>query len=104
MSKHTTELYFESHITIEPVFDEQLFLFKQICDTQGFKAAELLMKKRSVDTPERSEYDTFCTARDVNYEVLLTRTLNLVQQLTNAGFDVWRYKLENTLLDVRLKK
>lgn len=100
---HTTELYFESHITIEPVFDERLEQFKEICASEGFKAAELLMKKRSADTAERSQYDTFCTSRDLIYDNIQTRTLTLVEKLKSSGFDVWRYKIENTLLDVRLK-
>jgi len=63
-------LYYESHVTVEPVFDERLEKFKEICAPHTFKPAKLLMKKRSFDTPVRSEYDTFCTGKNKNEEKL----------------------------------
>jgi hypothetical protein len=101
---HTTELYFEAHVTIEPVFEERLEQFKAICKRHGFRAAELLMKKRKEDTVERSKYDTFCTGRGKHYDDLLQRTLAVVSDAAEAGLSVWRYKIENTLIDVRTKQ
>ena len=103
MNTPTTELYFESHVTIEPVFDRRLDTFKFICMNYGFRVAELLMKKRPDDTPERSQFDTFCTGRSKFYDDLHLRMVNLVKALQENDFQVWRYKIENTLLDVRLK-
>lgn len=100
---HTTELYFESHITIEPVFDGHLLEVKDIVECYGFKVADLLMKKREKDTETRSKYDTFCTTRSKSYQQIENNTLACVDRLTNRGFKVWRYKIENTLIDVRLK-
>lgn len=103
---HTTELYFECHVTVEPVYDERLERLKAIAAEPGikFKVADLLMRKRMADTPERSQFDTFCTGRDVIYPNLEERMRNLVEALIEEGFEVWRYKIENTLLDVRIKK
>lgn len=98
-----SNLYYESHITVEPVFGERLDLFKKLAKIFTFKVADLLMQKRNEDTPERSKFDTFCTARCKEYELIEQNTLNLVEILKEHGFQVWRYKIEDTLLDVRLK-
>ena len=94
-------LYFEAHVTIEPVFDDRLTRFKEVCGWHGFRAAELLMKKRSTDLPERSQHDSFCTGRDQIYELLERRLRMLVQDLRREGFQVWRYKIEDTIIDSR---
>lgn len=96
-----TNLYYEAHITVEPVFDEELDRMKSLVRQHGFRVADLLMKKRVADTPTRSAYDTFCTARSENYDDIYSRTLNCVKLLGENGFRVWRYKIEDTLLDVR---
>ena len=51
----TSDLYYEAHITIEPLFDEQIMPVYAIAACHKFRLAELLMKKRSEDTPERSK-------------------------------------------------
>ena len=93
---HTTELYFEAHVTIDPV-DEEGDL-RQLARARGFRLAELLMKK----TLDKSRLDDFMTGRGKDYDDLLDRTQSLVEDLTQAGYNVRRYKLENTLLDVHL--
>jgi hypothetical protein len=100
--RHTTDLYFECHVTIEPVFDERLTKFQEICRDCHFKAADLLMKKRAGDTAERSEHDTFATGRAKEYDVIVERMGRLLQRLWLEGFQVWRYKIENTLIDVKM--
>lgn len=95
----TTELYFECHITVEPLFDERLADFKEIAQTHQFRIADLLMQKRATDTPERSQHDSFCTGRSTDYEDLWSRMCALVNDLGTTGIRVWRYKIENTLLD-----
>lgn len=100
---HKTDLYFESHVTIEPVFDDRLEQLKKIVHKHSFRVADLLMQKRRGDTHERSKYDTFCTARGNDYHELNAKMMLCVGDLVSAGFKVWRYKLENTLVDVRRK-
>lgn len=99
----TTELYFEAHVTIEPVFDDELERFKILAAKCAFRVADLLMQKRKHDNPERSKFDTFATGRSKDYATLLFNTMTLVNLARMSGFSVWRYKIENTLLDVRLK-
>ena len=96
----TTRLYFECHITIEPVDDgADRDVLKDLAHAHGFRVAELLMAKRREDTPERSKYDTFLTGRGVLVMELKNRAQALVQDLHANGFTVWRTKIEETLLD-----
>lgn len=95
--------YYESHITIEPVFGEQLELFRMLCKDYGFKAADLLMQKEREDTPVRSDKDTFCTGRGKDFDDLKARMLRLTAQLEDHGYQVWRRKIEAILYDERSK-
>lgn len=93
--------YYEAHITIEPVFENKLEIFKNICHDYKFRVANLYMQKRKKDTKIRSKNDAFCTGRSISYKDMEQRMLSLVQELTIKGFQVWRYKIESTLLDSR---
>lgn len=95
--------YYESHITIEPVFEERLELFRETCRKWNFRAADLLMQKRKVETPMRSDKDTFCTGRGKDFDELKEQMLQLVSELREQGFAVWRQKIEAVLLDERFK-
>jgi hypothetical protein len=97
-------MYYESHITVEPVFDERLERFTELCASHGFKPAKLMMQKRQIDTPERSQYDSFCTGRGQTENELTDRMYGLVHDLQDAGFAVWRYKIEHVVLDCKLSK
>lgn len=96
--------YFESHVTIEPVFGERLTQFALIAKGAGFRVAELLLQKERADTPERSSKDSFCTGRSKDFADLHRRMESLVEELRFAEFEVWRYKIESTLLDVRVER
>lgn len=102
-TKELSDLYFEAHVTISPEFDERLEDLTQLVGEYGFKVADLLFQKRSEDTPIRSKMDTFCTSRSRFYTDIETRTRKCVKTLQDNGYKVWRYKIEDTLLDVRLK-
>lgn len=97
---HTTDLYFEAHVTTDPVPDDQTDLLARIARDHSFRVAALYMKK---GTGLRSRLDDFMTTRCTNYEAILGRCHGVVAALTNAGIPVRRWKIENTLLDVHLK-
>jgi len=101
--RYYTDLYFESHITIEPVFDEDLEKVRAIAKRHDFRVADLLMKKRAEDTETRSQYDTFCTTRSKFFEDIERRTEGCRRALEHHGFKVWRVKIENTLYDKRYR-
>lgn len=95
----TPILYYESHITIEPVFDMRLTHAAALAETHMFRIADLLMQKRKEDTAERSQFDTFMTGRHRSYAVLLQRMESLIEDLLKQGYVVWRYKIEATVID-----
>ena len=95
-------LYFEAHITVEPLSGDDLNHFKMVSEIYGFKAADLYMVKDREGTPERSNKDTFTTARSDDLQDILERTQNLVWKLQLDGIKVWRWKIEDTLIDVKL--
>lgn len=94
-------LYYECHITIEPVFDEQLEDFKQLCALYKFKVADLLMKKKQDGPEEKSLNDSFCTARDKDFYSMKARMLSLLDILKKHGYHILRYKIEDVVLDSR---
>lgn len=96
-----TDLYFECHITIEPVIGPGLFFIKNLASEHNFRVADLLMQKRPHDTPERSKFDTFMTGHSKDYRDIELRMKRLVKALQSAGYKVWRYKIENTIIDSR---
>lgn len=94
-------LYFEAQVTIEPVFDEAREQADLLAQKHGFKLAKLLLKKREIDTAERSSFDTFMTSHGLEKGELLVRMQALIIELKRARFKVWRYKLEDVLIDSR---
>ena len=98
-----SKLYFECHITIEPVFDLELDAAALLAKQFHFRVADLLMQKRHEDMPSRSKYDTFMTGRHKNYEVLYEKMFNLIKALQERGFKIWRYKIEDTIIDSKIK-
>lgn len=93
--------YYESHITIEPVFEKRLELFSTLCATHKFKPAKLFMQKNRSETPERSNKDTFCTGHSKDYLDLYDRMRFLRFDLESNGFEVWRCKIEAIVYDVK---
>lgn len=95
---------YEAHVTIEPVFGSRFAEFERICCLHKFRPAELLLMKNRQETPLRSNKDSFCTGHGKDYEATVTRTEMLVADLKQAGFKVWRYKVEGMLVDVRFER
>ena len=81
------KLAYEAHVTIEPVEGSALENFEQIAKRHGFRVANLIMS-------------SFATGRGETYSEVAARCGELVRDLKAAGFTVWRYKVEHTLLDV----
>jgi hypothetical protein len=96
--------YFESHITIEPVFGDRLVVFETLCKEKNFKAAKLLMQKDRKETGERSNKDSFCTGHGKTYDELYCRMDALKNLLIENGFEVWRCKIESILFDEKYER
>lgn len=97
-----SKLYFECHVTIEPVFDERLQEAAELSKKYFFNVADLLMQKRHQDLPTRSKYDTFMTGRHKSYTELKNRMVSLIKELKENGYTVWRAKIEDTIYDSKI--
>lgn len=95
--------YYECHVTIEPVFDERLEQVKAIAKLHDFRVADLLMKKRAKDTAERSKEDTFITGRSTIFNSLKSKMTNLIHDLKINNINIYRYKIEDILVDSKIK-
>lgn len=93
MNSDKSDLYYECHITFEPVNLPERAKLKEICEEFGFRVATFIMEK---DSPIP---DAFASARAVSYATIVMLMVAVVATLNAAGFKVKRYKIENTLLD-----
>jgi hypothetical protein len=94
-------LYYECHLNIEPVFGDRLEQLKKLCESKNFHVAKLLMQKDANGDIEISRKDSFCTGHSQTYEDILDRMVELIQLLTEYSFEIWRYKIEDCVLDSR---
>lgn len=91
---------YECHVTIEPVLNEEkLKELREICHVWGFKVADLFMRRRENDTEERSKNDTFMTGHDSDFICLQNKMIYLIDAVKAAKHKVWRYKIENIIID-----
>lgn len=96
-----TRLYYECHITIDPVFEEERDKLADLVKQWGFHLAKLLMQKRKEDTPEQSKYDTFMTTHSKDFNDIDERMKGCCRTLRVAGYNVRRAKIEDTLFDTK---
>ena len=101
----TTDLYFEAHITTDPIpsdTDDALaraWVILHAGQVRGFRVADLLMRKGDAWVPHTA--DAFFSTRSNSYPDVIERTREFVAWLARAGVKVRRFKIENTLVDVR---
>lgn len=98
-----TPLYFECHVTTDPLVGDKLEEFKTLCKIRGFRVAKLLMKKKDGSPGKPSAIDSFCTGRDASFSKLNSRMFGLLCDLHFANIPVRRHKIEAALIDVRAK-
>jgi len=96
-------LYFECHITLDPVFDEKLMKLQELCKNFKFKVAKLLYRKRQDEDCVISTDDSFCTGHASSLEDITQRMLALIVTLKENGYKIIRYKIENIIIDSRMK-
>lgn len=88
-------MYYECHVTVDPLEGSRKHVFQVICEDNTFKPAKLLMQK----TLEESNLDAFCTAKNKDFNKLKQHMEKLLKHLTEYDFVVRRYKIEAILLD-----
>jgi len=99
--RDVSDLYYDCHVTIDPVFDESRDILRELIHPFGFKLAKLAMKKSKGGSWEDSKLDTFFTAHGKNYSDLQQRMVDCIRTVKSNGYAVRRYKIENTIIDSR---
>lgn len=99
--KFTKSLYYECHITIDPIFEEERDKLQNLINPYKFKLANLLMQKRKDDLPELSKYDTFMTAHDKTELGMFNNMKEILKVLKLHGYVIRRYKIEKIIIDSR---
>lgn len=94
-------LYYESHVTIDPVFDDLKYRVALTATKYSFKVAKLMLRRDATHSEEYID-DAFMSARGNDYQELEARTTCLILDLKVYGVVVRRYKIESTLLDSRI--
>lgn len=87
-----SRLYYEAHITIEPLTVEDTHWVDDLCLTFEFRRSTFEMHKEKVP-------NAFISARDPSFRSMVERVTEMVTQLQEGGLRVLRYKIEDTLLD-----
>lgn len=95
-------IYYECHVTIEPVDAARLGLLKGAAAGWGFRVADLLMQNAGGGYT-RSDKDSFCTSRDRDYGAMEHRMNRFAVTLGELGFRVWRKKIEAVVYDERTR-
>lgn len=90
------KLYYEAHVTIDPVPEDKRLAVQTLADPFGCKLAKLLMQKG-----QPSNLDTFMTCHGKDLGQMESRVAGLVRRLQAVGLNVRRYKIEDTLMDSR---
>lgn len=93
-------LYYECHLTLDPVVGEELKTLKALCEAYDFRVASLYLAKGK--SLKASNLDAFTTGRSAVYSELNHRMIDLIQMLKASGFVAKRYKIESALLDSRV--
>lgn len=99
--KDLSDLYYECHVTIDPVFGDEREKLNKIVTPFGFKLAKLAMKKDRGDNWNESQLDTFFTAHSKRYSDLQLKMTDCIRAAQEHGFVIRRYKIEDTIIDSR---
>lgn len=100
-ARNISKMYFEAHVTTDPIPATHAAAFRVITQECGFHIASLLMEKPGEGLVSH-DADAFCTGRGPDFEDLKSRTHDLCLKLVQVGIVVRRYKIEDTLLDSRV--
>lgn len=102
--RYTTDLYFECHITIDPLSDAQLALLQPWMDKFKFRSSKLLLRNSNGSAGEEFKDDFFLTTRGTDYDDINTRMCSMLDAIQLCRIKQRRFKIENTLLDVKVTK
>lgn len=91
-----SRLYYEAHITIDPVPESEREEVEAIAAQFDFRLAKLLM-----DKGQPNSKDAFMTVRSGDLDEIKGLVRRCVSRLSVCGYRVRRWKIEDTLFDSR---
>lgn len=94
-----TERYYEAHVTIDPITENKQKFIERLAAVYNFRLAPLYI----MQTGEVHKADAFLSARHNLLCTIVADVRGMVTTLKNNGIVVRRYKIEDTLLDSRIK-
>lgn len=91
-------LYYECHVTVDQEsIGDKMEILKDLAADRLFRVSEIVETRWALT--ERHTTDTICTSRGRTYDALWKRMQDLMSDLRAAGFKIYRYKIEATVLD-----
>lgn len=88
-------MYYECHVTIDPVWGEDLRKVTEIANHSEFRVAKFIMQK------DQGIEDTFMTLHDARLEHVTEMLNKLLHELQDI-VKVRRYKIEKIIFDSKL--
>jgi len=92
---------YECHVTIDPHEGDIREAVEIIAANFGFKVANLVMIRNRVVTEERSNKDLFISSKSEYLPELELRMHKLISILSSIKIEIWRYKLEHIIIDMK---
>lgn len=89
-----SRLYYEAHITVEAGTEDQWAYFAEGARSVGWRAS-----KFSEDEVDDMSGKWFLSYRHEILDVVKVTIIGIVRAINRLGFQVLRYKIEDTLLD-----
>lgn len=87
-----SRLYYEAHVTIPPVPEERLPEVDELCSQLGWQRSTFVMHKNRVP-------NAFVSARHADRDEMILMVHDMIRALTGLGYEILRWKIEDTLLD-----
>lgn len=89
-----SSLYYECHITTEVIPHDKREQFDKDCKEFGFWASDWKLADTSLKF--------FATSRDTDLENMRLRMDGLMRLIKSRGIMIWRYKIEDTIIDSKI--
>jgi hypothetical protein len=105
VSRYETDLYFEAHITLAPAIDADHYnKLQQLARENCWRVSKLFLKNGDGSVGDPWHDDMFLSARSKVYRDIENSIKHMLPKLEKHGFEIRRYKIENTLTDVKYTK
>lgn len=88
-----SRLYYEAHVTVPPLNQQQLEQVDGLCQAMGWRRSTFELHKDGL-VP-----NAFVSARHENRDSIVGMTAEMCHALRHMGLQVLRWKIEDTLLD-----